>query len=181
MLMSISMSSNVRIGKSSIPGSGSIQTSLEMLQVQDAGQAELNLHNPINTIKIPERAMPFPPTLEPIAGPTISHSTVGYWSNLDIMNPPAPPPPTPTPIAKLISLAPRMRLQLITNAQSLSPQNWYQTTAYRCREARCQVLRPGAASPVSFLGAERLSLHGQTLCSRCFEEQTVVVVILLHM
>lgn len=28
---------------------------------------------------------------------------------------------------------------------SPSPQSWYHATAYRCREERCQVLRPAAA------------------------------------
>lgn len=145
MLMSISMSSNVRIGKSSIPGSGSIQAILEMLQVQNAGQAALTRHSPIKTIKIPKRAIPYSRTLESIAGPTISHGR--YWSNMDMIN-------FPRPIANLIRSAPLTRLPLITNAQSLnvilgchgmastSPQNWYHTTAYRCGEARCQVLRP---------------------------------------
>lgn len=67
-----SMSSNVRTGKSSIPGSESIQTILEMLQVQDSGQAPPNLHiSPVKSKNNPERAMPCSPALESIAGPTI--------------------------------------------------------------------------------------------------------------
>lgn len=70
-----SMSSNVRTGKSSIPGTGSTQTILEMLQVQDAGQASLNLHSPIRTKNNPRRAVPYSPALESIAGPVISHES----------------------------------------------------------------------------------------------------------
>lgn len=62
------MSSNVRTGKSSIPGAGSTQTILEMLQVQDAGQASANLHSPARTTNNPRRAMPYPPAPESIAG-----------------------------------------------------------------------------------------------------------------
>lgn len=68
-----SMSSNVRTGKSSIPGTGSTQTILEMVQMQDAGQASLNLHSPIRTKNNPRRAVPYSPALESIAGPMISH------------------------------------------------------------------------------------------------------------
>lgn len=63
-----SMSSNVRTGKSSIPGAASTQTIREMLQVHDAGQASPNLHSPAKTTNNPRRAMPYPPAPESIAG-----------------------------------------------------------------------------------------------------------------
>lgn len=170
MLMSISMSSNVRIGKSSIPGSGSIQAILEMLQVQNAGQAALNLHSHIKTIKIPKRAIPYSPTLESIAGPTISHGR--YWSNMDIIN-------FPRPIAKLIRSAPLTRLPLITNAQSLQcnirmPWNGLYVSAelvsHYCISMRWSKVSsaPSSVSPVSFSEAELLSLRGKTWRSRCW-------------
>lgn len=63
-----SMSSNGSTGKSSIPGTESIQTILEMVQVQDLGQASLNLQSPIKTKNNPTRAMPYSPALESMAG-----------------------------------------------------------------------------------------------------------------
>lgn len=154
------MSSNVRTGKSSIPGAGSTQTILEMLQVHDAGQASPNLHSPARTTNNPRRAMPYPPAPESIAG-----------SN-DIPTSLPPAPPKENPECASVELSRRFPLSqplfdqvdpfdfageekkkknvgeecaeptvLISRCHGLafpSPQSCDHTTAYRCREARCQ-------------------------------------------
>lgn len=154
------MSSNVRTGKSSIPGTESIQTILEMLQVQDAGQASLNLHSPIKTKNNPRRAMPYPPALESIAGPMISHESPKTESGQIELLLRFPPSPLLSGQVNPFDSAGKKKdyavgeecaepTVLISRCHGLafpSPQSWYHTTAYRCREARCQVVRPGAAA-----------------------------------
>lgn len=150
-----SMSSNVRTGKSSIPGAGSTQTILDMLQVQDAGQASPNLHSPARTTNNPRRAMPYPPAPESIAG------------SYDIPTSPPSPPKKPQNVVQLNyreDLLPRCLYPaklifstsqegrkkktvgeecaeptvVISRCHGLafpSPQSRDHTTAYRCLEA----------------------------------------------
>ena len=64
-----SMSSNVRNGKSSMPGTESIQAIREMLQEHDAGHPSPDLHRPRSRRKNPRRAIPHFPASVSIAGP----------------------------------------------------------------------------------------------------------------
>lgn len=202
-----SMSSNVRTGKSSIPGAGSTQTILEMLQLHDAGQASANLHSPARTTNNPRRAMPYPPAPESIAGS----------NDIPTSLPPAPPQRKPRMcfswiMAKISSRAALIRPSwslrvrrrrkkktsvrycaeptvLISRCHGLafpSPQSCDHTTAYRCREARCrEALRSPLPLPLPrSSGADPSHLPFKTNMrrSRCLEinRQTLPLLLLLH-
>lgn len=188
-----SMSSNVRTGKSSIPGAGSAQTILEMLQVHDAGQASPNLHSPTRTTNNPRRAMPYPPAPESIAGS----------NDIPTSRPPAPPkktqnvpqlnyhedflPRRPVPSTSQEKKKERKEEKtlgeecaeptvLISRCHGLafpSPQSCDHTTAYRCREARCEeALRSPVLLPLprsSGADPSHLPFITNMSCSRCLE------------
>lgn len=187
------MSSNVRTGKSSIPGAGSAQTILEMLQVHDAGQASPNLHSPTRTTNNPRRAMPYPPAPESIAGsddiPTSRPPKENpECASVELSRRFPPSSPLSGQVDSFDFAGEKERKKktlgeecaeptvLISRCHGLafpSPQSCDHTTAYRCREARCEeALRSPVLLPLprsSGADPSHLPFITNMSCSRCLE------------